>query len=257
MGGNSTSTIQGTQGIALNGQEAAAGGTRAFNVADATGNATADLIISTAVKNAYISGNLTNLEKTGVGTMVLSGANTYTGSTTVTAGTLLINGNSTAANGAVSVASGATLGGNGTIGGATTVLGDLRPGNSPGDLTFLNGLTLESSANTTMEIAGTGAGQFDRLLVTGQLTFGGTLTLNNTGYTATYGNSVDLFNWTTTTGNFSAITGTDLGGGLSWDTSSLYTDGVITVIPEPTTWALLAGSLTVLMVLRRRRSRSA
>ena len=101
---------------------------------------------------------------------------------------------------------------------------------------------------------GIGAGQFDRVLVTGLLTFGGTLALNSSGYTAVFGNSVDLFNWSTTSGTFSTITGTDLGGGLSWDTSSLYTDGVITVVPEPATWALLAAGLTVTMVLRRRRS---
>ena len=106
-----------------------------------------------------------------------------------------------------------------------------------------------------MEITGIGGGQFDRVVVSGLLTFGGTLSLNNTGYTAVMGNSVDLFDWTTTAGNFTVITGTDLGGGKSWDTSALYTTGVITVVPEPATWALLAFSLTTVMVLRRRRQR--
>jgi autotransporter-associated beta strand protein len=240
--------------LQLEGNGVAGNTTRTLAVADATSSAAADLVISNSLQNAFVSGNVTNLEKTGVGTMLLSGNNTYTGTTTVSAGTLLINGNSTAATGALSVSVGATLGGNGTIGGATTVLGNLQPGNSPGVLTFTNGLTLGSSSTTTMEITGIGAGQFDRALVTGLLTFGGTLALNSSGYTAVFGNSVDLFNWSTTSGTFSAITGTDLGGGLSWDTSSLYTDGVITVVPEPATWALLAAGLTVTMVLRRRRS---
>ncbi|MCX6971856.1 MAG: autotransporter-associated beta strand repeat-containing protein [Verrucomicrobia bacterium] len=190
--------------------------------------------------------------KIGSGTTTLSAVNSYTGATTVNVGTLLING-STSASSAVTVASGATLGGSGTVGGFTTVSGNLKPGNSPGTLSFSSGLTLASTSNTTMEITGIGAGLFDRVVVTGQLDFGGTLSLNNTGYTAVYGNSVDLFDWTTTTGSFSAITGTDLGGGYSWDTSNLYSTGVITVVPEPATWALLAFSLTTVVVLRRRR----
>jgi len=230
-----------------NGFNPGSGSTATFNVALGS-DATSDLTIAPIISNSA------NIVKNGTGRLTLSGNNTYSGTTTVSAGTLLINGNGTAANGAVSVSVGATLGGNGTIGGATTVNGNLNPGNSPGVLTFNSGLTLGSNSTTTMEITGIGAGQFDQVLVTGLLTFNGTLALNSAGYTPVFGNSVDLFNWTTTTGTFSAITGTDLGGGFSWDTSSLYTNGVISVIPEPTTWALLAASLTVTMALRRRRS---
>jgi hypothetical protein len=43
-----------------------------------------------------------------------------------------------------------------------------------------------------------------------------------------------------------------LGGGLTANYKA--TTGVLTVVPEPTTWALLAGSLTTVMVFRRRRS---
>src|SRR5690606_36654278 len=59
-----------------------------------------------------------NVTKTGSGTWVLSGANTYTGATTVSGGTLLINGS--LANSAVTVSAGGTLGGNGTIAGSLT-----------------------------------------------------------------------------------------------------------------------------------------
>ncbi|MEO7101368.1 MAG: LamG-like jellyroll fold domain-containing protein [Luteolibacter sp.] len=76
-----------------------------FNVADATGDGVTvddlvDLTVSTPLRNpsgdfgypAAIGG----LTKTGLGTLELSGNNTYTGDTTVTAGVLAVNGTSIA-----------------------------------------------------------------------------------------------------------------------------------------------------------------
>lgn len=63
--------------------------------------------------------NTGNFMKSGAGTVVLGGANTYTGTTAVNGGTLLVNG-SNSGSGAFSVASGATLGGIGSMGGAAT-----------------------------------------------------------------------------------------------------------------------------------------
>ena len=90
-----------------------------------------------------------SVTKTGAGSWVLSGANSYTGTTTVSAGALLINGDQSAATGAVSVVSGATLGGTGTIGGLTTLASGatLSPGASPGNLTFSQSLSFTSGAN--------------------------------------------------------------------------------------------------------------
>lgn len=65
--------------------------------------------------------------KAGPGTLVLGGANTYTGATTVSAGTLEVNG-SIAAGSAVTVANGATLTGTGSVKGSTTFASGSRLG---------------------------------------------------------------------------------------------------------------------------------
>ncbi|MDG3442195.1 autotransporter outer membrane beta-barrel domain-containing protein [Nitrospirillum amazonense] len=88
---------------------------------------------------------------------------------------LAINGGLVALNGTasgpVTVGSGGTLRGSGVITGAATVAGVLRPGNSPGTLTFTNGLTQTAKSVLSIDIDGTGtgkgAGNYSRVLVTG------------------------------------------------------------------------------------------
>lgn len=83
-----------------------------------------------AAVDAELSGVLSStgggLTKNDIGQLALSGANTYTGPTTVSAGTLYINGDQRLASGAVSVAANATLGGTGVIGGDTTIAANGR-----------------------------------------------------------------------------------------------------------------------------------
>jgi autotransporter-associated beta strand protein len=100
--------------------------------------------------------------KQGGGILNLTGANTYTGPTSVMAGTLAVNG-SLAGN--VTVGSAGTLGGNGTIAGVVTNNGTIAPGNSIGLLT-VNGSFVQS-AGSIYQVELNAAGQNDRINVTG------------------------------------------------------------------------------------------
>ncbi len=92
---------------------------------------------------------------TGIGSTIMSGANTYSGGTTVSSGTLSVAGASPTGTGDVFVASAGTLMGTGTIAGNSIVSGVLKPGNSPGYLSFTQNLTLNSGSTYQQDIAGT------------------------------------------------------------------------------------------------------
>ena len=174
--------------------------------------------------------------KAGTNTLTLAGTNTYTGSTTASNGTLLVNGS--LGTNTLTIVSPATLAGVGTVNGATTVQsgGTLAPGNSGiGTLTIGGSLNLNSGSKTLMELSKTNAAMTNDLIsVSGTLTLGGTLTVTNIGTNAlTAGNSFDLFNAGTFTGNFSGKTLPTLTTNLVWDTSQLTNYGVLTVMALP------------------------
>lgn len=215
-------------------------------------------------KTATISGTIAGtdtstatsftLQKSGSGTLILSGSNLNTGATVVSAGTLLINGNQTSATGDVSVAAGAVIGGTGTIGGATTVSGNLQAGNDGGVglLSFASSLMLENSANSVFEINGLTRGtEFDAINVAGALTYDGELTLNF-GFIASVGQEFDLFNMTSHSGAFSGINFLNAGYDGVFD----YNTGILTLtaVPEPgsLTMCLFGGILGVALLRRRK-----
>nr|WP_276534474.1 autotransporter-associated beta strand repeat-containing protein [Acetobacter orientalis] len=122
----------------------------------------------------------------GTGTTVLTGANSYSGTTTVSAGTLQVDGNQSAATGATEVASGASLAGIGTLGGNVTLAdgATLTPGDANhtvGTLTINGNLIQNKNSLQNWELgeANTPGGQYNSLVaVKGDLTLGGTLNVS-------------------------------------------------------------------------------
>lgn len=151
-------------------------------------------IISNA--SDYLTGLPLSLQKQGSGTWSFSGANTYTGTTTVSTGKLFINGDQGLATGDISVAGGATLGGTGTIGGNTTIAAtgklefDLSTNSaSHNKLELATGKALTFSGTSVLTItsaSGASTGTYTLLTAPGGITGVAPATLNlPTGWAAT------------------------------------------------------------------------
>lgn len=134
--------------------------------------------------------------KSGSGLQTLAGTNTYSGSTLLTGGSLLVDGSIVSP---VSLAGG-FLGGSGTVDAVVSgsgAGGGIAPGNSPGQLTISEDVTLESSQSFAAELNGVTPGtEHDQLVMSGT---GAVLTLNSptlaatvSGYVPTPGDELTL-----------------------------------------------------------------
>jgi autotransporter-associated beta strand protein len=145
------------------------------------------------------------LTKSGAGTVTLTGANNFSGATTINAGTLAVNGtNSTSA---VTINSTGTLAGTGSVG-ATTVKsgGFISPGNSIGTLA-VDVLTLEGGGGYVWEVANvTGSAGTDYDLIS---VGGGT---GNATVSATSGNPFTIY-----LTSYTGFTNWNAGGTFSWN----------------------------------------
>jgi hypothetical protein len=179
------------------------------------------------------------------------------GSTTINGSLLSVNGSA----GDVLVNTGGTLGGSGSVQGLTLNGGTVAPGNSPGLLTAyeLNGsngtFQFQLGAPTTRGTT------YDAINVSSLLTLGANTswtfeTLDN--YSFQMNDSYDLFNFASIEASafdvntlLAALPNLDTANSnLKWDANSFTTDGVVNVIPEPSTFSLLLGGASVLIGLR-------
>jgi len=135
-------------------------------------NSSSDLSFGATIENNFA------LTKTGSGYLTLTGANTYSGTTTVSQGTLYAGNSSSSGTtiiaGNVTVAGG-SLGGGGTIGGNVTVSsGKLTPGNSIGTTTISGDLTVNSGTTTEIEIS---PSSNDKIIINGDIALDGTINI--------------------------------------------------------------------------------
>ena len=134
---------------------------------------TAQLTLDQTNVSAYAGSinGVGSLVKTGPGTFILSGLNSYTGNTTVDAGLLQVDGTLA---GNVSVNSGGIRGGKGRVGGVTNN-GSVSPGDSPGTLHVAGNYTQTGAGSLNLQIASSSS--FDLLAVGGAANLAGNLKL--------------------------------------------------------------------------------
>ncbi|SEE28609.1 outer membrane autotransporter barrel domain-containing protein [Rhizobiales bacterium GAS191] len=127
-------------------------------------------IVSGIISDGGIVGGVGgSLIKLGTGTLLLTGANTFTGPTIVGGGILEVNGSLVSP---VTVNNGGTLMGSGTIGGlSVTGGGTVLPGDAIGTLN-VNG-NAAFAAGSTFQVEVNAAGQNDKILATGKATLSG------------------------------------------------------------------------------------
>jgi hypothetical protein len=107
--------------------------------------------------------------------------------------------------------------------------GTFAPGLSP-TILLAGNIALASTSTLIMEVGGTTAGSgYDQIQSTGSITFDGTLQVSLiNGFPPAAGQSFNLFDWVTSSGTFDTLQLPTLAG-LTWNTSQLYTTGVLSV----------------------------
>jgi fibronectin-binding autotransporter adhesin len=226
---------------------------------------------------------VTSITKVGTGGLTISGTISATGTTSIVNGGFRLTGTSA---GAVNVGNGTansfapSLSGTGGIGGLTTSLAGtnntphLAPGvNSTGallnfggvgTLKLNGGLNLGSSTELDLDLdqpnvtAGTGNND---LFATTALTIGTgvTVAVNPGGNFAagTYHLITYSGSFTDNSSSFSGWTATGLpvGNTATFSNTGTSIDMVVAAVPEPSTWAMMAGGVGMLTLLQRRRRR--
>jgi fibronectin-binding autotransporter adhesin len=207
----------------LNGRtQTLAGLTNTGNAANASVIGAGVLTIDNSAPNTFagslggaVGTGTFDLVKSSPGTLILSGTNTYTGQTIVSAGTLVLNA-ANSGGGTVTVSGGATLAGKGSTTGELTVSpgGIIAPGDQVGTFAVQNNAVLQGTY--LCEVNGTAV---DTLAVTGNLDLtGATFALAPAGTGATENSYVIATYTGTLTGTFTAVPALPAGVSLDYTT---------------------------------------
>jgi hypothetical protein len=199
--------------------------------------------------------NVGTLSSAGTGATFITGtgAASIRRSATVTVGSgsnkgkLNVNGDtiidgatvSVAAGSSINVAAGkklsfhnsAVLKGDGTL---TGLVSNTSGQVAPSGLLTINGTFNQNTLGKLLiELGGTTVGTlYDRLSVTGLVMLNGTLDVKLiNSFNPAVGSAFDILDWTTLSGTFATRNFPALTGAKTWDFSTLYTTGVISVVP--------------------------
>ena len=134
------------------------------------GATTTVIVAGGTLTSGAVTGGI-NLAKAGAGVLLLTGANDYTGTTTVSAGALIVNGTSSTSSHNLN---GGLLGGIGTVGPLTATGGAVSPGQAgPGLLTVNGALSMSTGSSYAVDIAGASPGTSFDVLRASSVTLGG------------------------------------------------------------------------------------
>ena len=204
-----------------------------------------------SINNWSCSGNghvgTVNIIKSGDNVWRLTGTNDYKGTTKVQAGRLVVNGFHTGT-GTFTVSKDATLAGTGSIAAPVTLLSgaELYAGDTlvvnKSTLTIKGNVTANSGSIVTIPLIYSDAKKrINSISFTGNVTL--TKAVLNLSFEDLYseldipvGTEFKLFNFSgKVSGSFASIQPSVPGKGRIWDTSELYTKGIIRVVEDPAT----------------------
>ncbi|QDT74224.1 hypothetical protein [Lacipirellula limnantheis] len=213
-------TIEFTQGVT---NVALTGGISGRGTIIADGGILNEGFMAFSGGNTDIIGNVLNL---------LGQVSTVGNSTSSFYGDFLNGGTVLTATGSTTVFLGSQAGiGSFTGGGTVEYAGPIIPGNSPALVSYGGNVTLAPSATLKIELGGTTRGaQYDALNIAGAFSTNSALEVSLiNGFTPLIGQTFDILNWGSLSGQFSSVALPTLPG-ASWDTSQLYVNGTLRVV---------------------------
>jgi hypothetical protein len=229
------------------------------------GSSDVDTTFSGVIQDGGIGGGTGgSLTKIGLGTLILSEANTYRGNTNIRGGVLQVDGSITSN---TSVNAGGTLAGTGTVSRNVTDTGGgtVSPGHALGTLSINGNYRQTSFATLLINIAALSTGQFSVLDVNGFASLIGANAILDpvllNGFVPTVGDSFAFLNYTSLNGTFFMSDANIDNLNAHWEVTYGPSSAILTVAPgnvpivplpdQGSTFLLLTVGLLGLMTFRR------